>query len=68
VLGNKSFEEKRDRTDRKGRYVGYKNGLKLNSELANAKSWSVSQIDNRMKKMVDEVLVLFSLSRIHKAD
>ncbi len=29
-LGNKSFEDKRDRTDRKGRPVGYKNSLSLN--------------------------------------
>ena len=29
ALGNKSFVEKRDRTDRQGRAVGYKNGLKL---------------------------------------
>ena len=28
ALGNKSFQEKRDRTDSKGREVGYKNGLK----------------------------------------
>ena len=33
ALGNKSFVDKRDRTDNKGREVGYKNGLKLNTEL-----------------------------------
>jgi len=33
ALGNKSFEEKRDRTDRQGRAVGYKNGLKLSPGL-----------------------------------
>ena len=32
ALGNKSFKDKRDRTDSKGREVGYKNGLKLNAD------------------------------------
>ena len=36
ALGNKSFMEKRDRKDSKGRAVGYKNGLSLNHTLADA--------------------------------
>jgi uncharacterized protein with ParB-like and HNH nuclease domain len=61
VLGNKSFEEKRDRTDRKGRAVGYKNGLKLNEDLAKAKNWSVEQIDDRTEKLVQNAMKLFKL-------
>lgn len=62
ALGNKSFQEKRDRTDSGGREVGYKNGLKLNTELATAERWSVAQIDIRTATMVDQVMGLFSMT------
>ena len=61
ALGNKSFKDKRDRTDSKGREVGYKNGLKLNAELAMAETWSVKQIDARTTTLVDSVVSLFSM-------
>ena len=63
-LGNKSFEEKRDRADRKGRAVGFKNGLKLNEDLANAETWSVKQINARTKKLVDKAIKCFSLEEL----
>jgi len=62
ALGNKSFEDKRDRTDSKGREVGYKNGLKLNAELATAKAWSMEQIDARTTALVNQVMSLFTLT------
>lgn len=62
ALGNKSFEEKRDRTDREGRPIGYKNGLKLNEDLATTETWSVAQIDTRTTKLVDQAMVLFKLN------
>ena len=62
ALGNKSFKDKRDRTDSKGRDVGYKNGLKLNAELATAEAWSVQQIDARTISLVDKVVDLFALT------
>ena len=61
TLGNKSFAEKRDRTDQQGRYVGYKNGLKLNEDLAVAQGWSIDQIDARTRKLVDQAMMLFSI-------
>ena len=60
-LGNKSFEDKRDRIDRQNRAVGYKNGLKLNEELATASEWSVEQIDLRTENLVKQVVQLFKL-------
>ena len=63
ALGNKSFEDKRDRVDRQGRAVGYKNGLKLNEDLATAACWSVDQIDSRTDKLVQQVTQLFKLQR-----
>jgi hypothetical protein len=62
ALGNQSFEEKRDRTDRQGRAVGYKNGLKLNADLATAKVWSVAQINARTTILVGQVVNLFALT------
>ena len=61
-LGNRSFIDKRDRTDRQGRPVGYKNTLKLNEDLATAEGWSVTQIEARTKKLVDQAMALFSLA------
>jgi hypothetical protein len=61
ALGNKSFEDKRDRTDSQGRAVGYKNGLKPNAELATAEAWGVEQIDARTTTIVGQVMSLFSL-------
>ena len=63
ALGNKSFEDKRDRVDRQGRAVGYKNGLKLNEDLATAAGWSDDQIDSRTDKLVQQVTQLFKLQR-----
>ncbi len=62
ALGNKSFKDKRDRTDSKGREVGYKNGLKLNAELATAETWSVEQIDARTTALVNQVVSLFTMT------
>ena len=62
ALGNKSFEEKRDRTDRQGRSVGYRNGLKLNEDLTNVETWSVDQIDTRTTKLVTQAIALFKLN------
>ena len=61
ALGNKSFEMKRDRKDRQGRPVGYKNGLKLNEDLANAPGWSVEQIDVRTTNLVQAAMDLFRM-------
>jgi Protein of unknown function (DUF1524) len=62
-LSNKSFEDKRDRTDKQDRFVGYRNGLKFNEEIAAAEQWSIAQIEARTSKMVDRAMVLFKLER-----
>ncbi len=63
ALGNKDFQTKRDRTDRDGRYVGFKNSLNLNEDLANAETWTVEQIDARGKKLIDQAMELFDLAQ-----
>lgn len=60
-LGNLPFSEKRDRTDKKGHFVGYKNGLYLNGKLAQKQSWTATDISVRTDAMVDDCLALFSL-------
>lgn len=60
TLGNKSFEEKRNRLDRKNQPVGYNNGLYLNRELAVATNWSVEQIEKRTAEMVEKAIALFA--------
>jgi uncharacterized protein with ParB-like and HNH nuclease domain len=62
-LSNLSFKEKRNRKDREGRFVGYKNGLKLNEDLVVVDSWGVEQIDSRTGKLVQQVTQLFKLQR-----
>jgi hypothetical protein len=60
TLGNKCFEEKRDRTNAEGKYVGYKNGLEVNKELAEADSWSSKEIVARTKKLAAEALAVLT--------
>ena len=60
-LGNKSFLEKRDRTDTRGKQVGYNNGLYLNETLKKRKSWTVDDIEERTRTLVGEAVKLFSL-------
>jgi hypothetical protein len=61
ALGNRSFEEKRDRTDHAGRPIGYQNGLQLNADLSTAATWSVEQIDARTTTLVDKVMNRFAM-------
>lgn len=61
-LGNKSFPEKRDRQDSKGRHIGYRNGLSLNAELATRESWTADDIDKRTKVLADRVIERFPLA------
>jgi hypothetical protein len=60
-LGNKSFEDKRDRKDNAGKPVGYKNGLNLNAGLREKESWTVQDIEARTKLVVEEAVKLFSI-------
>jgi len=61
TLGNKSFEDKRDRTDKQGRKVGYNNGLYLNRTLVQEDSWTVEKLKARTDVLVAEVLAAYPL-------
>ncbi|WP_018157770.1 DUF262 domain-containing protein [Demetria terragena] len=60
-LGNKSFQQKRDRQDSNGRNIGYRNGLSLNSELIVLDCWGAEDIDSRTLRLAEQVLRRFPL-------
>ena len=60
-LSNKSFAEKRDRKNSEGKYIGYRNGLNLNEDVANKDKWTVDIIKNRTDVMVEKILTMFRL-------
>lgn len=62
TLGNKSFEDKKNRMDSQGRKVGYNNGLYLNESLIIQDSWSVRQIEVRTNRLVTEVMEKYLLT------
>lgn len=59
ALSNYSFEQKRDRTNKDDRFIGYKNGLEINRILATKDSWTVDDIVERTKSLVAEVAEMF---------
>jgi hypothetical protein len=61
TLGNKSFADKRDRADIKGRFIGYKNGLALNESLAARELWTVADVDTRSKELAKRVAARFPI-------
>lgn len=60
-LSNLSFIKKRDRTNKEGHYIGYKNGLEINKELAEKDSWTTRDIDDRTKDMVNKLMEMYAL-------
>lgn len=57
-LSNYSFQTKRDHI-KEGKYIGYRNGLFLNKELANLESWSVENIKARTEVLIQNITDLF---------
>jgi hypothetical protein len=61
TLSNKSFTDKRERVDSAGRFIGYRNGLSLNSSLAAKEAWTVPDIDARTDELASKVIGRFPL-------
>ncbi len=60
TLGNKSFEEKRDRKSKDGqRFIGYRNGLDINMEIPEKDSWTVDDIKARTSALVKRLLHIY---------
>ena len=60
-LSNKPFTEKRDKKDKNGIYIGYKNGLILNQCIGKKDVWTVEEIKKRTDMLVSKVLDMFRL-------
>jgi hypothetical protein len=61
TLSNKSFNDKRDRKDGNGRFIGYRNGLNINEDVVNKEVWTVDIIKSRTDRMVQKILEMFKL-------
>ena len=61
ALSNFPFEKKRDR-QKDGLYVGYKNGLEINKEIAKKEKWAIQDIAARTEALSAELLKIDSLS------
>ncbi len=61
ALSNFPFEKKRDR-QKDGLYVGYKNGLDINKDIASKEKWTIQDIIDRTDKLAAELLEVYSLS------
>ena len=60
TLSNKSFAEKRDRKSKDGqRFIGYKNGLEINKEIAQKQQWTIDDIKKRTDDLVTELLKVY---------
>ena len=60
-LSNLSFEKKKNRVNKDGNYIGYKNGLKLNEDIVNKDTWHIEDIKKRTNKLVDFFIKEFEL-------
>ena len=60
-LGNKSFDEKKNRKDSKGKYIGYQNKLSLNEDVCDKDKWTIEIIQKRGQNLIKQILELFSL-------
>lgn len=58
-LSNRPFANKRDMKNDNGKFIGYKNGLNLNSDVADKDAWTVETIVARTDRLVADILKLF---------
>ena len=56
-----SFERKKERKNEDGNFIGYKNGLGINAEIAQKESWTIKDIIDRTDRIVSELLIRYKL-------
>ncbi len=56
-----SFEKKKNRVNKDGNYIGYKNGLKLNDDVISKDAWHIEDIKERTNRLVDFFMKEFEL-------
>jgi hypothetical protein len=62
-LGTMEFTKKRDRKNDQGDFIGYRNGLYLNADLASRDDWNEGAIAARTDKMLKEVKSILNLGQ-----
>lgn len=60
-LGTMDFVRKRDRKNDEGDYIGYRNGLYLNKDVANRDDWTERAIKSRTTKLLKEARLILSI-------
>lgn len=60
-LSNMSFVDKRDRVNKEGKNIGYKNGLFLNEDVVNEDNWTIDKIEKRTEKMINILTNLYKM-------
>lgn len=58
-LSNMSFEDKKNRKNKEGKDIGYRNKLYLNENVANEDKWTIEKIQNRTNELVAILLELY---------
>lgn len=61
TLSNRPFEDKKTRKDNNGNYIGYLNGINLNSDVCDKDAWTLDIIKIRTDRLVKEILNTFQL-------
>lgn len=65
TLGNKSFIEKRDRKSKEGgHFIGYKNGLEINKDIASKNTWTIDDIEKRSETMIQQLMEMYKFPGI----
>lgn len=65
TLGNKSFSEKRDRQSKDGkRFIGYRNGLEINNEIAQLDVWTIEDIKRRSEVLIQQLMEMFKFPNV----
>ncbi|MFI9409734.1 DUF262 domain-containing protein [Nocardia gamkensis] len=60
-LGNRSFDYKKNRKDSHGNYIGFRNGLSLNADVAASEKWTEEEITRRTELLARRTLDLFPI-------
>lgn len=59
-LATMDFRRKRDRKDKAGHNIGYRNGLSINRDVVDKDKWGAEEIEKRTDRLVDEAMRLFA--------
>jgi uncharacterized protein with ParB-like and HNH nuclease domain len=62
-LSNMSFEKKRDRVNKEGVSVGYKNGLFLNDTIKDLPEWTAEKIKERSADLIEQIVKYYKVEK-----